>query len=194
MPMRLQMPTAVIFVLLLVAIGAIDARLTRSAMLLPTTDGSMEVQKMNGQTGVAPTADPNVFAVIAHLRMATQTPHEQPLLGRIVPDTSRVIGRILLTQNDRVALFAFVQSPDVKAYFSALKDSLHASFSAKVQDLIDTQEAPAGKPIRSILAFKDPAISEERLLFLRVRDRLYEFHIAEGKDADVQRMVEALSE
>jgi len=78
--------------------------------------------------------------------------------------------------------------------FLALKESLHGLFSPDMRDLLDENQAPEGKPPRNFLTFLDPAISEERLVFVRVRERLYEFHIAQAKEDAMYKLVETLTE
>ncbi len=105
-----------------------------------------------------------------------------------------VEARVILKDNDRLAYFAWIDSPDAKITFTALKEALKTSFSSQLQDLVDeTQERP-DKPVRNVLSFLDPAIHSERVLFVRVRQRLYEFHIAPGREADIQGLMDALTE
>lgn len=183
------------FLAVLAGLGVTDAFMTASINTYPTynqiaDDGT----NVSPPGGVAPVVDPDVFDVLTELQMVTEQPREQGLLERIVPTGTPVTARVLLKDNDRIGYFAFVESAGVKDYFRALKDALHASFSKDVTDLLDTTDTRQGKPTRNILTFLDPSISEERVLFLRVRQRLYELHTVKGKEADAQVLVEALSQ
>ena len=90
-------------------------------------------------------------------------------------------------------MISWLETPDVKILFLALKEALHSSFSPELQDLVDEKQQRRGKPPRELLTFLDPAISEERLAFVRVRDRLYELHIPEGMDDAIFGLIEELT-
>ena len=51
-----------------------------------------------------------------------------------------------------------------------------------------------GRPTRNLLTFLDPGLSSERIVFVRVRERLYELHVAPGKDDVLFELVEALTQ
>ena len=144
--------------------------------------------------GAAEDNGPDIFAEFNAQNIVTNTTKEESLIGSIVPDSMHRKSRVLLEINDRIAFFAWMESPNVKDYFSSLKEALRASFSSDLRDLVDeTQERP-GKPVRNVLSFIDPAIHEDRLLFVRARERLYEFHVVPGKEAQVQALMDALTE
>jgi len=94
---------------------------------------------------------------------------------------------------DRIGLIAWADSPQVKIYLLALKEALHSTFSPEMRDLVDEAQEREGKALRNLLTFLDPAINEERVVFIRIRERLYEFHVAEGKDAVVFDLIETLT-
>jgi hypothetical protein len=72
-----------------------------------------------------------------------------------------------------------------------LKKSLQDQFSVQVTNLLDeTRQSPDGPPM-DVLRFLDPAISSEEIYILRVRNRLYEIHVAKnGTDVLGQLMEE----
>ncbi len=118
---------------------------------------------------------------------------QKSLLSAVVKDPSIVETRVLLMNGDRAGLIAWIETPDVKQVFMVLKDSLAALFSTQVRDLLDEMQSPPGSPPRNFLTFLDPALSEERFVFVRIRERLYEFHIAPGKEEVMYQLVEELT-
>jgi hypothetical protein len=126
----------------------------------------------------------NVSRILGEQKFEIQALSEPIFLARIIPpeDGIKVTGAILLKDGDRAGLLAWSDSPNVKLYFMALKEALHKSFSPAVKDLVDETQRQEGKPVRNFLSFLDTGISEERIVFVRVRERLYEMHIAEGRD------------
>lgn len=100
---------------------------------------------------------------------------------------------VLLLNNDRAALFSWIEGDNTKMIFQSVKQALQEQFSPKVTGLIDqTLTSENGPPI-DMLAFSDPAISSEKVIFIRVRDRLYEFHIAEKGAEAVSALIAELS-
>ena len=100
---------------------------------------------------------------------------------------------VLLQKNDRAALFSWVESDNVKTIFSTLKQSLQESFSTKLQNLIDETLTPTDGPPVDVLSFTDPAIAPEKVIFIRVRNRLYEFHVAAKSETAISQLIGALS-
>ena len=158
---------------------------TSPAQTATTGTGTMGVQRQDG---------PNVFDVLNAQTIVTETTQEESLIQKIVPSDVALESRVLLKNNDRIAFFSWIETSKVKDYFLALKEALHASFSSDLRDLVDENQQRDGKPVRDVLSFLDPAIHEDRLLFVRVRQRLYEFHVAPGKEQDVQSLMDALTE
>jgi hypothetical protein len=118
----------------------------------------------------------------------------EPVLIGAIAQQETMNGFVLLKNNDRTALLAWIDTPNVKTIFAGLKQALAENFSGRVSDLVDETQTPAQGAPRDILSFIDPSLSSERFLFVRIRTRLYEFHIAQGKEADVQAIVEALGQ
>ncbi len=47
--------------------------------------------------------------------------------------------------------------------------------------------------VRNYLTFLDPSLSTERLIFVRVRERLYEFHVVTGKEEVMNILIQSLT-
>ncbi len=118
---------------------------------------------------------------------------ELTLLSQIITENVRIRSAVLLKDGDRAGSVAWVESPDVKNIFVVLKDSLITAFSPQMRDLRDETLQETGAPVRNILTFLDPSLSEERILFVRVRERLFEFHIASKQEEAMQTFVDRLT-
>lgn len=146
-------------------------------------------------TGVRKASGPDVLLTIAAFGMEIQESDELTILRTVIPATeSKVYEHVLLRGGDRAGLIAWTETPKVKQFFLALKDALHASFSPHVKDLLDESQRIPGKPPRNFLTFFDEGLSSERIVFLRVRERLYEIRIAEGNDDVMFKLVDALTQ
>ncbi len=174
---------ALAFVVILVILGATDALLTRSSWRMP---GSFE-------DGVAKKGEPDVTAIVQRQGFAIAETSEPQLL-RNLPVPLRLQTRVLLKDNDRVATLAWAETPDVKDVFTLLRKHLRQAFSPQMQDLIDETQTEPGKPPRDMLSFFDLALHTDRIVFVRVRQRLYELHVTAGKEPLVDGVVNALSE
>ncbi|MBU0767021.1 hypothetical protein KKF55_04575 [Patescibacteria group bacterium] len=181
-------------VVVLVGLGTADILLTDARLPEP------DVSAQNNPTLRPPTErpteqtyGPNILETIVAQRLTFEKTGESSLIERIITDGTTVESRTLIKDGDRIGLAAWAESPRVKVYFLALKEALHTSFSPNVQDLIDETQREPGRPIQNLLTFFDPAISEDRLVFVRVRERLFEFHIAKGKDDMLFELIENLT-
>lgn len=134
----------------------------------------------------------NVDEVFASLGLPSQETSEVSLLMLTTQDAT-VKTVVLLNKNDRAFLFSWIESDDVKTIFSSVKQALQEQFSGKVTDLVDETRTPDTGPPVDILTFIDPAISKEKIIFLRVRNRLYEIHVAENGADVIGQLVAALS-
>lgn len=187
---RLKILTTIGYLTLLIGLGITDATFTSGLTIYPRN--TYEVNR--SETGVARKRDPEVFSVLQSLSIETSQTQKVSLLSRIAPPDVVVTSRVLLQDNEGLGYFAFVQSPDVRAIFAALKDSLLQSFSKDVHDVVDVVEAPEGRPIRNVLGFSDPSLSKDKIILVRVRERLYEFHVPEGKEPVVRVLIDRLTE
>ena len=144
--------------------------------------------------GVRKAQGPRIQDVLAALKFEPQETSEATLVEQVLP-AGVIINRLaLLKDGDRAGLVAWLDSPDVQAHFLALKEALHVSFSTQVRDVIDEIQRREGKPPRNLLTFIDPGLSDERLVFIRVRERLYEFHVANGRDEVIFDLIEELTD
>lgn len=132
--------------------------------------------------------------IVERLGLTSAETTQRSLLSAVVKDTSQVTTRVILIEDDRAGLLSWIESPDVKQVFIVLKESVSSLFSPAVRDLLDEMQAPEGRPPRNFLTFFDDALSEERFVFVRVRERLFEFRITPGKDDVMYTLVEALTE
>lgn len=138
---------------------------------------------------------PDVAMVLERFALTTTTNDELSILRTVIPVQQDTVHTLILLQNeDRAGAISWTESIHVKNYFLALKEALHASFSPRVKDLIDETQMIPGKPPRNFLTFFDEGISAERMVFLRVRERLYEIRIAEGHDELMFKLIDALTE
>lgn len=183
--------TASGFTAILLALGASDA--LWSAHTFPTPLAANVTTDRNENSGVAKQAGPSVESVFVAQHLSTAQTGEVSLIRRIVPEPQNVKSTVLLRANDRLAFISWIESPSVKKYFNAIKEALHSSFSPQMEGLKDETFTSSDKPTVNFLTFRDPAIAPERIVFLRVRERLFEFHIAEGRDKDVATLLTELS-
>lgn len=186
--------------LLLVAIaglGLTDAYMNRKdlAAYLPgnAEDATKPDTDVPSPVPIPVQQGPDVAASITALGFTTATTNEASLIEQIVQDASAVSDLGILSNGDRIGSVTWVTSANVKNTFIALKEALLPSFSTDVTDLKDTTDARPGHPVRNVLTFLDPALSTERMTFVRVAGNLYEFHIVTGKEAQMQTLIDALT-
>ncbi len=170
------------FLAILLILGTADALLTGGTLRMPASAG---VVKQSG---------PDVLALLQARGFVIEETNEDFLLQAILPPGTPLTSRVLLQNNDRVAALAWIDSPDVKRSLATLRGKLHASFSPDLRDLIDETQSQLGKPPRDLLSFSDPTIHSERIVFARVRQRLYEFHVRDGKEKEIDSLVDAFTE
>lgn len=195
MPSR-ALVTIALFVVL-IGFGTADALFVEK--ILPFGNGSSQSSDP-AEPGVTVSGEPvrkaegpDVMAVVTTMQFTTQNTDEQSILSRVVTGSETIDSKVLLQNNDRAAFIAWVDATDVKTYFLSLKEALHRSFTASVTDLLDEAQQREGLPTRNILTFRDVGILPERVVFVRVRERLYEFHVPEGKDDLIFALIEELT-
>ena len=190
-PILALMPTSqkvfltIAFMAVLVGLGVTDAMLT---------GGTLRIPGRGADEGVTKNSGPAVLAIVHEQGFDDAASSEKNLLESVIPPGTALSSHALLKDNDRVATLAWIDLPDVKEIFTALRRHLRSSFSPAVKDLIDETQAEPGKPPRDMLSFYDPKLHPDRLVFVRVRQRVYEFHVTVGKEAEVNRLVDALTE
>jgi len=173
----------------------------------PTTEPALPQPTVQPDTGEQPTEapaedgvrkqeGPDVGIILGQFKFQVEAIAEPIFLSRIVSpeDGAMVTGAVLLKDGDRAGVIAWADSPKIKLIFLALKEALHESFTPAVQDLVDETQRREGRPVRNFLSFLDPGISEERIVFVRVRERLYEVHIAKGSEEVMFDLIDAVTE
>jgi len=136
---------------------------------------------------------PDVAQILAASQLIPVKTSETSLLKLSAGAETNVTETVLLKNNDRAAFFSWAEAGEVKTLFSALKQALQEQFSPQVKDLVDeTRTQETGPPV-DYLSFMDPGISPERVVFVRVRTRLYEFHIVQGQEDAINKVIGELS-
>jgi hypothetical protein len=193
--------TTLCFFLVLVGLGYADMKLTARDMVRPNIPPTAEGSEDSGNamsdgssSAVTKQDGPDVLQVLAAQNVSLTENSETSLIRRVLPPETNVQTRTLLREGDRLAFISWADTTDAKLAFTALKQALLKSFSNQVRDLDDRNEVREGKPTRNVLTFVDPTISAERLIFVRVRERIFEFHVPEGKFNQVMSVVDALTE
>lgn len=189
MTTRSKIVTTALLLLVLTGVGAADYYFA----------GREYAADLGGQQPVAtgtgvgvPKADGvNVQETLSGINIATQVSEDLTFLAQ-VSRNAPVQSLVILENGDRAGSVSWIDG-DSKSAFIALKEALLSAFSANVQGLSDTTLQEEGKPTRNVLTFRDPALSEETLTFVRVRERLYEFHTAGSGSVAVQQAIEALT-
>ena len=208
---RLKISVASGLVAILIGLGVTDALLTiEESPFVAVINPEVQPQILNNEETGTPKEEPkdppspngtrkqdgiDVGKILAENGFAFQEVKEPIFLSKIIPSTeSQVTGAALMKNDDRVGIIAWADSSKVKIYFLALKEALHGSFTTAIKDLVDETQRRKGKPTRNLLTFLDTGISEERIVFVRVRERLYEVHIAKGKDKMMFKIIDTLTE
>lgn len=161
------------------------------AVQMPTTSASSSAPTfVKKGMSMKKKSSVRVDDVIQKLGLSSVQTSERSLLS-IAVTTVPVQTSVLLLRGDRALLLSWIESDDVKDIMTNLKKSLQDQFSVQVSDLLDeTRQVPNGPPM-DVLRFLDPAISSEEIYILRVRNRLYEIHVAKnGADVLGQLMEE----
>lgn len=138
------------------------------------------------------TATIDEMAVAASLEL-TNT-NDIMLLHNIIADDAEVFTRTILYNNDRIGTIAWVDHPQVREYFLALKEALFKNFSTNVQDLQDRSIRLSNQTeAYNELRFIDPAISTNKLIFGRIQNRLFEIRIDPNQLATIEPFITAIS-
>lgn len=143
--------------------------------------------------GVRKQEGPNVSEVIQTAGFTSGPSPDLSFLAQIAGSGTRIDSLAIQKDADWVGSVTWIDTPEAKSYFSALKEALLGAFSIDVTDLKDETKQGGNQPVRNELTFFDPALSAERLRFVRVRERLYEFHIVLGKEAVLESFIEQLT-
>ncbi|MCK5020412.1 MAG: hypothetical protein KAS32_25475 [Candidatus Peribacteraceae bacterium] len=145
--------------------------------------------------GVQKLSGPDVLKLLKALEFDEKPLKGKTIIEQIIPkEVAETNSRILLKNGDRAGSISWVETLQVKTYFLAVKDALHTVFSPNLRDLVHEPQQRDGRPTRNLLTFFDPMLSEERIVFVRVRERLYELRISDGMDEEIFALVEKLTE
>jgi len=184
---------------LLVVLGGLGAADYLSNNTLPASVGTGSGSSSIGivedpASSAGPVTKPagvDIAVALKELGYETQESTDLSMIAQVVTGQPKTL--VLLKNSDRVGSVTWIDSPQVKTFFISLKEGLLSAFSPNVKDLRDETLQGEGEPVRNILTFLDPGLSEERLVFVRVRERLYEFHIAAGKDTEMNALIEVIT-
>jgi hypothetical protein len=187
MTTRAKIATTVLLLVALTGVGAADYYFEGREYAAELTDaGSPDT----GSGGVAKAEGPDVAAVLGALGLQATASEDLTFLAQVSRD-AEVHSLVVLQGGDRAGSVSWIDG-DAKDAFIALKQALLTAFSDKVEGLSDKTYQDEGSPTRNVLTFRDPALSEETLTFVRVRERLYEFH-ATGSGTTMQAVIDGLT-
>jgi hypothetical protein len=192
---RTKLIVTAVLLLVLAGMAGIDYWMTGtslSARLALTGEELPEnTENKPENTPVAKSSGPAVKTVMSEAGLEVTASDEPTFLSQIINEGLTSV--TVLKDGDRAGSVTWIESPDVKDEFIALKDGLLESFSAGLHDLKDTTEQEPNRPVRNVLRFTDPALSDEELVFVRVRERLFEFHLAPGSEETMNALIDALT-
>lgn len=167
-------------VLILATFAAIDTTITPPPLRRPSPASTEQPQT------------PAIRDLLVRQGFTVQESAERTLLQQVATDDVVVHTIVLLHNNDRGGLLSWIEAEEASEYFRALKEALGSTFSPELADLKDTVEPlPDGRE-RHILSFYDPALSEEQITLLRQGSLLLEFHIPQGKEGNIEALMETL--
>tara|TARA_Y100000310_G_scaffold175693_1_gene175745 strand:+ start:1612 stop:2217 length:606 start_codon:yes stop_codon:yes gene_type:complete len=145
--------------------------------------------------GVRKATGPDILQTLVSNQFTFNDTREKFILAPVLRDSSDSLeAKALLIDGDRAGAIGWVSSPNVKKHYLVLKEALHSAFTPEVKDLLDETQRRENHPTRNLLTFLDTGILPERVVFVRVRERLYEFHIVEGSSEAIFNLIEDLTE
>lgn len=144
--------------------------------------------------GVRKATGPDVLETLVSNQMTFSDTREKFVLAKVI-ETGRdtLTTKAILIDGDRAGAIGWIDSPNVKKHYLVLKEALHSAFTPEVKDLLDETQRRENHPTRNLLTFFDSGILPERVVFVRVRERLYEIHIAEGSSNAIFNLIEDLT-
>ncbi len=195
MQQRKHVLVAGTFLVVLVGLGGAEAYVLRDKLqgaLVGTQQPTLmatEEQPVLTMDGVHRDDGASVDALLAeHASFEVRPSTGQMFLAVLLPDETVEI-RDLFTNDQYAGTIAWVESPEVKDEFLALKDALLPAFSPQLSGLVDTTIRTPGLPTRNVLSFRDPALNPNALSFIRVRNRLFELHSTPGMEELLENLV-----
>lgn len=197
-----KMITTACLLIFLGALGATDYYLSNRHNLPDSTgttgSGTVITQNPTG-TGSVPTGGvrkqngPDIASFIQSNGFTTTSTNDLSFLAQVGATDTEIKALAILKDGDRAGSVTWMETAKVKTLFIALKEALLTAFSPQMTDLRDETLQGPSLPVRNYLTFMDPTLSTERLVFVRVRERLYEFHIANGKDDVMNPLIDTLT-
>jgi hypothetical protein len=199
MSQRAKIITTILLLIFLGALSIADYYLS-SAHVVSENGTSSSVTNGTGSTvtgsptgGVKKQNGPDVAQTVDGLGFTTTDTNDLSFLAQIAGSGAQIHAIAVLKDGDRAGSITWIDSTNVKNYFIALKEALLTAFSPQMTDLKDETQQGENMPVRNYLTFLDPTLSTERLVFVRVRERLYEFHIATGKEDIMNALIDAMT-
>ncbi len=189
MTTRTKIVTTVLLLVGLTGVGTADYYLAGREYTADLTGD--EPGMADADSGVAKADGIDVARTLQAMGMVTQQSDDLTFLAQVSRDEP-VESFAILHNGDRIGSVSWIDG-DAKQAFISLKEALLSAFSADVQDLSDKTYQEQGMPTRNVLTFRDPALSEETLTFVRIRERLYEFHVSESGNVAMQTAIDALT-
>lgn len=149
----------------------------------------------NTANGVLTNLDLMTIAREAGFDFLPVSGREQSFLAKVLPESHKHILRsiVLLQGEERVAAIYWYRSSSSDSHLHTVKSWMYELFSGEMTNLVDetlTREELA--PI-TVLAFTDPSMSEERFLFAKIRDHLYEFHFQQQREPLIHGLLQELA-
>lgn len=165
---------------------------TADAVLLEQGALAIKPLPLDETVPVAKKTGPDIPALLAELNLDARLLRESNLLEQVTPVGLAIEYRTLF-EDGRLGSIAWIDGAQAKRSFTDLKQKLLQTFSGQLRELVDeTTQAPDG-PVVNRLSFIDPAISADRFIFLRVRERLYEIHVTPRREASLAGLLKALT-
>jgi hypothetical protein len=189
MTTRTKIVTTVLLLVGLTGVGAADYYLAGREYAADLT--GQEPAVTGTGSGVAKADGVDVAQELRAMGMTAQASEDLTFLAQVSRDEP-VQSLVILHNGDRIGSVSWIDG-DAKQAFISLKEALLSAFSADVKDLSDKTYQEPGMPTRNVLTFRDPALSEETLTFVRVRERLYEFHASGSGTVAMQTAIAALT-
>ena len=191
----------VLLLLFLGGVGAADYWVSRDTLIADSGDdqepviddgSTASVSSVAPGQGVAKRKALNIGETLKTLGYTTADSTDQSMVEQVTAGNPPVNTLAILKDNDRIGSVIWIDTPEVKTIFNTLKDSLLAAFSPAVKELRDETKVQPG-PVRNELTFLDTGLSTERLTFVRIGERLMEFHTVVGKEEVMKGAIEGLS-
>lgn len=189
-----KISVAAAFLFTLLSLAALDALLVERDLTASLTETPPPPEGASVEPPTPTAKSPrDLPRTIEEQGFFTQPTGEITLLRSVLPLSTPVFSRVLLKEEDRAGFIVWAETSDAQRYFTALKRALFLSFSKDVHGLKDETRTNLNGTEMALLTFVDPAILDERFLFIHIDNHLYEFHIPEGKEKVLDSLFEALT-